>query len=236
MKASILVLGLFLPFITLSQDVEKTTTTQPKNELGINLFSVTDWYNALDPKIRKWQASLPIKEVLQTNFFSGIYYKRHYGKNTLRTSLEYFQKTRIDFSSFTYAGSDYHTSYAATTKTGEVKIGYERSFGNCKLRPYLFVDAVFGYSILKGKSNYYIDLGQTEIRDEYFETYSGGTAIGGGLSYKVSKNIAFTYEFSIESRVSKSHALAYPREQRPTGIGSYHKINPVRQLGLSVLF
>ena len=87
MKAKFLIL-LFLPGFLLAQDFKHNSSAKPKtakNEIGYNLYSITDLQLRINNVIEKERA-------YSQQAFSGIYFKRHVNQNIFRASFDYYSK------------------------------------------------------------------------------------------------------------------------------------------------
>ena len=130
-------LFILLPAFSFSQEIEKKPG---KNEIGLNLFSITQF--------EKNRGMLDKPHITaRFNPLSGLYYKRHYGKNAFRASFDYSTHSRVEGDKNNPIGDPFYMPYfyAANIQTVSIAAGYERSFGNGKLRPYVFGDVVFNY-------------------------------------------------------------------------------------------
>lgn len=217
-------LFLLIPLFSFAQEVEIPVKSVNQNEIGINLFSVTRFERnrgMLDT--RKVSASM--------NPTPGVYYKRHFGKNALRASIDYTQQLIKygDPNSMEYA-----TFYMNAKRMNiGINIGYERSFGKGKLQPYLFSDLVFNYEKLAGERSYLGCFGPYGVFKFSEEVFEYGVSAGSGLRYSINSRIHLSYEFAAQGVVSVFQDLS--------NIGykyvdlNYH-LNPVNKLGFAVSF
>lgn len=122
MKKSSLVLVILLMgldvFAQENQSSKKSVESNPlRNEVGINLFSLTYQFDNLPGHF--------------VNVISGIYYKYHFGQNALRFSFDH-QGNVNQISPAVYSGFVQNTEH--------FKLGYQRSFGHKRLSPFVYVD------------------------------------------------------------------------------------------------
>ncbi|MCX6312126.1 MAG: hypothetical protein NT084_10895 [Bacteroidetes bacterium] len=194
-----------------------------KNELGLNLFSVTNFERGLST-VDKRQYSADF------NLFSGVYYKYHFGKNAWRASFDFNQK-----SIFTNVAPNISYYYSENAKRNFIglKAGYERKFGNRKLNAFVFSDLIFNYYNLRGVHSYSGCFGWGENVPFNEETFEYGLAGGAGIRYAISKNIALSYEFSAQGFCSVYQDILN------SGVKwvefGYH-LNPANKLGFAIAF
>ncbi|MDQ3112082.1 MAG: hypothetical protein M3R17_19535, partial [Bacteroidota bacterium] len=146
----VLLLFSFLPLFSFAQEV-----VSDKNEVGLNLFSVTNFgmhKDMLDKRVYNGDM----------NAFSGIYYRRHFGKYALRASFDYTQKAQLSSSGSRF--SPYYYNVSAITKNISMSLGYQHSFATKKFQPYFFTDLVFNYINFSGHSTSYGDFSWFENR------------------------------------------------------------------------
>jgi hypothetical protein len=219
---SIFLICFLLPILSFAQ-TENTTVAQPKNEIGLNLFSINDLSN---------RNYLENKFTADFSFCSGLYYKFHSGKNVWRTSFDYFQnKIVIDDQQpeFSYSSN-------GIKKAGEFKAGYERDFSKGKFSPFVFSDLFFQYSKYSGtasESGCFIVFKNLPFNIETFET---GISGGAGVKYQITKNIVISLESSLSGFYSISedlinHAPGYPKTKEYN-----YRINPLNRLGAAFTF
>jgi hypothetical protein len=158
-----------------------------------------------------------------TNYLAnGIYFKYFKNRNALRASINYFQKSSLyDRRGFIY--EDYYTLYyspynLSNTKTGEIKIGYQRMLGKRKLAPYFFADFRYRYSHTEGYNyfGYYACatcFAPQRIADKYLiEQSYFGVNKGLGLRLTLSR-ITFNLETSFEFYFLRSQDIKNSREK-----------------------
>jgi hypothetical protein len=216
-------LFLFLPLFSFAQETQIPVKPAHKNEIGVNLFSLTHLARYHDNVDRYVMDA-------DMNYVPGIYYKRHFGKNALRASFDYTQKfIRVGNPEIVYGGH----YVAAWKKNVSVALGYERSFGNKKLQPYVFSDLVFNYQNMTGERLIFGCFGPYGIFKFSEETFEYGASAGAGLRYSLNPFIHLTYEFSAQGVISVFDDLSSVggkyRER------NYH-LNPVNKFGLAVSF
>ena len=237
MKKLVLIFSIYLFSSSISAQEtttnKSTTETTPKNEFGMNLFSI------MAPAPFHGYSSVNVLNpyyLVNYNLFSGIYYKRYSGKNGLRLSFDYFQKSVMENESYDENNLPITNSYNGIKFDGQIKIGYERVFGNKRLKGFVFSDLVFNYgkyfgTLLYNSNTWFGSLTKTNY---FFENFQYGVAFGGGLKYQLNKRLIFTYEFSGSCALSFTQDLyAYDSYKR---LNLFVNINPIRQLGFAFMF
>jgi hypothetical protein len=213
-----------------------------KHEIGLNLFSIT---NIGIPGETVFHV-VPdnIYGFTNVNLPSGIYYKLHSGKNALRLSYDYFQRSYteseyVDLSKYIIDGPNspiaYTYTYAGVKKEHEFKIGYQRTIGTKRFTGFFALDLVANYNKFQGTNQY---LWHPEERyytsPFYYEQYKAGIALGGGLKYKITKRLSISYELSLAGIYTRSKDIAYSGNQLKTEVSA--KLNPVRMIGIGYSF
>lgn len=125
---------------------EQDSFADRKNEIGINLFSLTNYENSF----------LSYEKSIETHFVSGIRYKRYFGQNALRVGFDYYHSNYTDITDIRYfmeggelpAGK---TAWEGDISTVTFRIGYERKLNPSKLQPYIAADIVLSYKLDKGE-------------------------------------------------------------------------------------
>jgi len=122
------------------------------NEIGINLFNVTNLTNSLNGIVNY---------NFDYNFVNGIMYKRHFNNNALRIGFDYFH-------------SDYRSSYSLLGNVisitsggydiGKLKMGYERKLTQIREQLFTAIDLNVAYG--KGKLTKYDYLYSTPLGNE----------------------------------------------------------------------
>ncbi len=197
--------------------------TQTKNELGLNLFSVSNFKRGLDALDKRQYAA-------DFNLFSGIYYKYHFGKNAFRTSFDFNQKSI--FINVTPNISYYYSENAKQNFVG-LKAGYEREFGNKRLKAFIFSDLIFNYNNIKGLHSYSGCFGWGEDVPFNEETFEYGMAGGAGIRYLFSKNIILSYEFSGQGFCSIYQDILNSGDK---WLDFGYHLNPASKLGFAIAF
>ncbi len=219
--------NLLLLFLLISNFLVGQTVQSPifQNEIGLNLFSITQ-FNFGKDNLDKRSITADL------NFFSGIYYKKHFENNALRFSLDYNNKSINN-------SKGYETPYyfseviAASKKNLDMSFGLEHDFGSKKIHPYIFSDLVFGYQNFTGLRSEYGCFGPIGIYKFSEETFSYGVGAGAGIRYSLTDHIDLTAEFS-------AHAV-YSVYQDVLNAGKKYssldyRINPLQKVGFAVKF
>jgi hypothetical protein len=232
MKKTLLLFS-FLPLFSFAQqpvepgDVVILPLPVPKNEIGINLFSAT---NFQDLYMGDWFERVDI------NPPSGVYYKRHFGQNALRASFDY---TRHSLKVGEYPSEIYYDTYfSATRQDLTIGLGYERSFGAGRFQPYVFSDLVFNYEKQEGERVMLGCFGPFGLLPFSQESYQTGIASGAGFRYKLTPALHVSYEFAVQGYVSYTKDLShlYPGYPAYTYREYGHRLNPVNKFGLAFAF
>jgi hypothetical protein len=196
----------------------------PQNEFGINLFSVRNL---------EWSKMqfVPLKFSAEANFATGIYYKRHLGKNAIRFSADYQQLSIIQQTTF---DATQHSS-SGMRKTIDLNAGMERTFGSKRLQLFIFSDLVFNFSNYKGIESYSGCFVWCQNCPFHYQTFESGLDIGAGIKYELIKNISISLETSVQGFYSVNKNILYPN---PYGKSQYfdYRINPISKLGVSLVF
>lgn len=212
-----------------------------KHELGLNLFSVM---NVNIPGETKFHAQPDnVYDVPTLNVPSGIYYKLHFGKNALRLSYDYFQKSYteseyIDLSMYISIGpapSSYNYTYSGVKKEHELKIGYQRNIGKKRLTGFFAADLIANYNKFQGTNEYLWHPEETYYSAPfYYEQYKVGIALAGGLKYLITKRLSLSAELSFAGIYTRSKDIAYKGSQLKTELAL--KMNPLRMIGIGYSF
>jgi hypothetical protein len=224
MKTFVL-LSLFISTLSFAQTetIVPKENVQPKNEFGFNFFSLTNIHKEYDP-IDRYQYKADF------NYFSGVYYKYHFGKNAVRSSFDFNQKAILIN---IQPSKPYYYSESAKQEFVTLKAGYEREFGTKKLKTYLFSDLIFNYNHVQGIRSSPGCFGWGEDSPFNEERFEYGIAGGGGLRYSVSKNIVLSYEFSAQQYCYVYQDILNSGKK---WVGFGHHLNPVSKLGLAFTF
>jgi hypothetical protein len=221
MKKTLLLL-LFLPLFSFAQQTEN----QPgKNELGLNLFSVTNFFSYKDMTDKRFYK-------VDVNAFSGIYYRRHFGRYALRASFDYSSKAFNAFSG-PYWHDNYFYGVSAQTKNISASVGYQHAFATKKFQPYFFTDLVFNYWNYTGHSTYLSYIGTVVNQKFSEERLEYGLSAGAGLRYSITPKIHLTYEFAAHGVVTVFQDVMYAGEKFVDVEGNF---NPVNKVGFAVSF
>ena len=227
MKKVLFFIALF-PAIVFGQTAEtinqKPATSSLKYELGFNLFSMTDLHKG-DPYYTNKNYDY------STNLFSGLFVKRHFNKNVIRFSYDYAHKIVNE----KWASNPWYSKTTGDVKSNEFKLGYEREFSSKKLVPFLSADLCYNYSKAKGVSSVYGDFVSYQDQEYLVERNEYSLCIGSGLKFNLAKNIVLIYEFNVQAGYYHSQNLKY-NPSYTIDEGKLFRLNPVRQLGISIKF
>lgn len=225
-----------------TKPADASGTTAFKHEIGLNLFSIT---NIGIPGEAVFRAAPDnVYGLAHINVPSGIYYKLHSGKNALRLSYDYFQKSYteseyVDVSNWIFEAPNpptgYTYTYRGTKKEHEFKIGYQRSFGEKRLSAFFALDLVANYNKFQGTNEFNWHPEESHyLAPFYYEQYKAGIALGGGLKYKINKRLSLSYELSFAGIFARSKDIAYKNSSFKTDLSL--KLNPVRMIGIAYSF
>jgi len=213
---------LLIPVFSFAQ-TENAPVVQPKNEFGLNLFSIDHL---------TWNNYSKNKYAADFGYFSGIYYKLHFGKNVWRSSFDYSQKTIVNNNNW---AEGYYSSIG-TKKSGETKVGYQRNFCSGKFSPYVFSDFSFTYSKYSGIDNGSGCFMYFQNRPFIIESFTYGIAGGVGAKYQIGKNIVISIESSAMVARSFNEDLLNHSPNYPKYKSIDNKINPLNRLGFALIF
>jgi len=194
----------------------KAQDPAPKHEIGVNLLMLSaDLDNGPE-----WDyCAVP-----------GIYYKRFFGPNGIRVGADYYQHNEFrQYGPF---------ADAMNRKTGELRLGYERRFGERKLQGFVFADLVYRYSKtqrINSGSMFYADvLMPFAPSSDYTKTerHEYGGVAGIGLRYNFSRRFSLVYEAGFQAGAWRENALTF---QRHTG-GTLLRLYPLRSLAVAIRF
>ena len=168
-----------------------------------------------------------------SRYFSGIYFKKHFRKNCLRASFDLYRKTINEERDY-YHG--YFTQNYGQTLSGNFRFGYEREFSTKRLIPYLGADLVYIYSESKGYLNDWNDRTSYGYNNRKYLIKENEYAVsmGAGVKLKLSKNFQVSYELS--GQFGRVNSTTFTPDHESTYGGNVLRFNPVRQLGLGILF
>lgn len=161
--------------------------TEPKNELGMNLFGFEMLVN---PKI--YQNLEP-----QFFYFSGAQYKRQMSEHYhLRFAGQYFTRSQSEagtmFIQSSTVAQDGSYAYNINEKGFETRAGIERTFLKKKIRPFVFAD--LAYRQINAHVTY---LSSGDWQEWSSKSRHGGALCGIGVKYYPIKQLYFSFESSI---------------------------------------
>ncbi len=221
---------MFFSFALQAQNSEPDVVPKPKDlsyEFGFNLYSLTDLRRA--PFYSEDDLN---KYVFDQNYFSGIYFKKHFRKNCLRASFDLYRKTINDY--LKSSSNPFFFQNNGQKVSGNFRLGYEREFSTKKLVPYVSADLVYVYSESKGYTSAYGDFSSHYHLEYRIKQYEFAVSMGTGLKLKLSKNLQLSYELSGQIGRVNSKTVTTDNEIRYGA--TVLRFNPVRQFGLSILF
>ena len=194
-----------------------------KYEIGFNLYSMTD--------LRRGIYYDNANYIYNNNFFSGIFVKRHFNKNVLRLLFDYNQR----LVNYKWESKPWYSKTIGDVKATEFRFGYERELGSKKIIPYISIDLCYNYSKATGFSTVYGDFVSYQDKEYLIKRNEYSICYGTGLKYRVTNNITLSYEFSLQCGYYNSHDYkSDPYNYIDNDF--FYKLNPIRQMGLSIRF
>jgi hypothetical protein len=209
-------LVLALALLPLGLMAQETTPAAPSHEIGINLFSATDY---LQPEF-------------QLHPMGGFFYNYHFGQNALRASFDYRQQV-----SFIHNGGYdelFLEDKASITRNYEMKIGYEREFGKGLLKAYVYDEIIALVSQEKGVHTWYGCFGGGVNEPINTVEYGGGLTMGGGLRADLYPHLSLSLELGLVGYYAFHQDLLHP-SYLVYGDFNY-RLDPLNRLGLSWRF
>ncbi len=147
-----------------------------KNEIGTTLISLKQNFGLVF-NVNKYYFSK----------FSGVSYKRYFGKNAVRVGYDFCD--RWDKTS----GGDMNGT--SSYRENRFRIGYQRLFGNKRIKPFVATDFTLIYSKSQGE----FQGGYTGTYQKGNSEYYGyGFAPAVGFSVNLTHNLSLTVEASLE--------------------------------------
>lgn len=165
------------------------TSRKAVYECGMNVYGLT---------IRAGDYYSEYKNVWDNQVFSGLYLKRHVGKNALRASLEYSRRRAL-FGKEAWSATRANTGQLVSV---DLQVGYQRSFGQGTCSPYVFADAAFAH-YFPVAVNYtypylysYSSFAPTYFYYRYYTLSGSFLSInpGLGLRWSLAKNVCLNIE------------------------------------------
>lgn len=188
-----------------------------KNEVGVHMFNLL-YYQP---------ATLQSQQMRTINTFNGLLYKRHIGKNIVRSSVEYYQTklTRADQFPQPFYYSMWGNYYLA-----DMRLGYERLFPMKAFAFYIGLDGVYKFRHLNGSYESYGDF------EPYYKTgnfrydyhYLGFAPLA-GFRYQ------FLGHFSVSAETSMEQLYIVSSNDH-SSVRRKMLFNPVRSVSISYLF
>jgi hypothetical protein len=200
-------------------------TVQSKNELGLNLFSFSD-FSATTYPATKFGSNL--------NFGNGIYYKFHTNKNVWRSSISFFKQKIVINDGQQFEGYSFHSN--GIKKAGEAKVGYQRDFCSGKLSPFIFSEFSFLYSKYTGHASEMGCFGYYGDRPFDIESFEYGISGGIGLRYEITKNIVVSIESNAKGVLSVNEDMLNHSPYYPKYKNFDYRFNPLSRLGVAIAF
>lgn len=228
-----------IPFAVSAQvscPVLQEEPTRVDHEIGVNLFS---WISVLPDYIGYDGGS--------AGYANGLFCKLHYGRNTLRLGADVF-RDNYRIGSPLGAGSDYPTGHAyreGSSSDVRFRIGYQRSFGKGRLKPFVGMDVGCRFFhekyVYEGNGDFVYNPSWGSSTTSKVQPFIAALV---GLNYQPMKHWSFTVEAactylngsSTEDR--SEHSFLFPQERsssfsrRERGLS----LDPLRVVGVSYHF
>lgn len=213
---------LFLMLIMTPVLSQKDSSTVPgesktkllRYEIGTYVYGLT---------LRPGDFSTRYKMVWDNQAFSGLYYKRYFGKNVFRSSLEYSRRT-------VYFGKESRVRYSSSRgelASLELKLGYQRLLNDKRFSPFLFADAEYSYfRPLIGPIYYPLYTSSLIAPDYYYyQRYSLNGSFfsvspGFGLRWKMQPQLIMTAEASAQFFISRERSSSYYDTYHSIGVNA----------------
>lgn len=180
------------------------TSNTVRFELGTFVYGLT---------LRPGDFATRYKMVWDHQVFSGVYCKRYYNKNAIRSSIEYSRRS-VYFGDRSYSRFSSNRGELASL---ELKIGYQRMLSNRRVAPYIFADAEYSYFRSLYYPTYYPYYSSYLIAPDYYyyQNYSLSGSFfsvspGFGMRITLLPHIFVNAEASAQFFISKERgAYAY---------------------------
>jgi hypothetical protein len=158
------------------------TKKRTEQEIGVNLYNFS---------VYKSSFVYHAKPVIDQGFFNGLFYKRHFGKNAFRATIDHFY-TRINTE---YDWGMLYYKNTGIKNTLELRLGYERKLAIGKLFPYLAADAVFNVGRARGSRLSWGDM-IPDLTERPYDTRAIGIGLAPaiGLKYRPVRQLAISLE------------------------------------------
>jgi len=186
MKNLTIILLLFLSYSLTAQENAKPNF---RHEIGLNLYSYNGLYQYLPENTSGFYFGS------QHTFLNGLSYRYHFKQGSIRVNLQYQYTNYPEQKDDEPVEAGKH--YAGSIWSFETSIGYERYFGNKKLKPYFALDLSYTY----GNNSTYALSCAGPLCDPYIipelKTNMVGLAPAIGISYQISKHFSFRLESSV---------------------------------------
>lgn len=207
------ILLLLLTAIARLITAQNTDTILSKNEIGTLLFGLRN--------------NLGQEYPMQSTFFNGIEYKRYFNKSAIRAGVDYRNRYKKE-------GPEFETT--SGYKETRIRIGFQRSFGNKIIKPYLATDIILVKTI--SQSETFPGAWLNPYEKQYLRYWGIGLAPALGINVKLTTTLSLSIETNFEILwVNKQGTKTI--NNKATEINSkefVNRINPINIFSLNYRF
>ena len=205
-----------------------------RHEIGVNLFSWIKTNNAGHYGSDQF-------------FLNGLQYKLHCGKNAWRVGVDLFPK-RYVFGASLGPGGDYptpHSYQAGSVRDARFRVGFQRSFGKGKVKPFAGMDVGFRYITeeydFEGAADFVYNPSWGTIRKTTEQPFVAPLV---GINYRPTEHWSVTVEatfYAISSRSKTERterSYIYPEERTHSYSQNENRLllDPLRMVAVSYHF
>ena len=217
---------LLFVLILISLNVSSQDPETKRNEIGVNLFNVSigsgNGYSVYD-------------DLFKVGFVSGLIYKHHWNKNTVRFGVDYLYKFSETYTDHfgNPATPSIDNRYTSTFFRIESRIGIERSHRVGKFRQFVGLDGLFGYEMYNRTGYSYPDYPSDDYYYDFTSKYLRyGVSPLTGVQYFITPLLSATVELSLNIiGVANLDDHVFNDTK-----GVYLEFNPIRLLSVNYHF
>lgn len=211
---------LITPFRAQTDSSRTKTSPKPGLEAGFNLYGLT---------LRPGSFYSNYKVITDQQVFSGVYLKYHMGLNALRWEVNYSQRY-LRYQQGPYGATSRNLVPARSL---EIKMGFQRSFGQRAFSLYGFADLEYNYFWTPNgpfyQPGYYYE--NIALYAPYYEHYRIAGSFfclspGLGVRWKIGKHIALSFETTAQLFYAREKPDYYSSNKTIESVGVNAK--PVR--------
>lgn len=229
MKHYIFLLSVLITICSYGQEDTLSVNSAKKYgiEIGVNLFSSMDTQKDIFLGDAFSGSKFHIKNYKahgQMHYFPGVFLKGKIKRNIIRFSIDCIE----DIYKESHSYGTWYNSLNGKVRLIEYKLGYERTFGGKKIKPFICSEFTARYSTFKGTYNYFMSYVSSFSNYSIIMTPAYSISIGAGVKYEFIKNMYLSYEFSFQGGIRNAESSVVQKY--------FIHFNPVRQFGLSYVF